>query len=235
MKNMNEVVESIASQIESGRNVYIVYPLVEESEHLDLENVNKGYEFFKSIFNDAVAMLHGRMKAEEKNEILKNFKLGKYRILISTTVIEVGVDVPDATLMVIMNAERFGLSQLHQLRGRVGRNNIQSYCILVTSDNLSQEGLERIKAMIKYTDGFKLSEIDLKMRGPGDFFGVRQSGIPELKFAKIFEDSHILIKARKDAFNIISEDRNLQLPKHKVLKHGLQKKWKKTLEMIRVG
>ena len=137
--------------------------------------------------------------------------------------------------MIIMNAERFGLSQLHQLRGRVGRNDIQSYCVLAASENISNEGKERINAMIQYTDGFKLSETDLKMRGPGDFFGVRQSGMPELKYANLFEDAELLNKARKDAFRIIKNDPLLEHSKNRVIKQGIVKKWKKTLDMIRIG
>ncbi len=235
INDTEKIVRLISEQIKSDRNVYVVYPLVEESEFLDAENVTKGFEYFRQIFGDKVAMLHGKMKAEEKNNILEDFKKKKYQILISTTVIEVGIDVPDATLMIIMNAERFGLSQLHQLRGRVGRNDIQSYCVLAASENISDEGKERINAMIQYTDGFKLSETDLKMRGPGDFFGVRQSGMPELKYANLFEDAELLNKARKDAFRIIKNDPLLEHSKNRVIKQGIVKKWKKTLDMIRIG
>ncbi len=235
MSEMKKLLNIIKEQINKNRNIYIVYPLIEESEHFNAENAVKGFEYFNNIFGNKTAILHGKMKSEEKNSILNDFLNKKYQILISTTVIEVGIDVPDATLMVIMNAERFGLSQLHQLRGRVGRSNVQSFCVLVVSEELSEEGKERVNAMVKYTDGFKLSEIDLKMRGPGDFFGVRQSGMPELKYANLFEDSHILNNAKRDAFQIIYKDSDLMLPENRIIKQGLTKKWKKTLDMIRVG
>lgn len=196
-------------QIAAGRQVYVVYPLIEESEKLDLKNLNEGYEAITRDFplsDYRISILHGRMKPEDKNLEMERFKNGKTQIMISTTVIEVGVDVPNATLMVIENAERFGLSQLHQLRGRVGRGGEQSYCILMSEYKLSKEGKTRLDAMVESNDGFYLSEVDLKLRGPGDIQGTQQSGILNLHLADLVKDEKIMTAARADAKELLLDD-----------------------------
>ena len=193
--------------------------MVEESEGLDAENVLDYTSKIKSIFpsNIQIEYLHGKMKAAEKNEIMSKFKDGKIDLLVCTTVVEVGVDVPNASIMLIENAERFGLSQLHQLRGRVGRGSQQSHCILLT-DNTGEECIRRMKIMSKTSDGFKISEEDLKMRGPGDFFGQRQHGLPPLKIADIASDMEMMNLTKSIAEDIISKDPQLESREYRGLK-----------------
>ncbi len=193
----------IDEQLKNNHQVYVVTPLILESETLDLSNAQKVYRELSDKFSDYyVGMLHSKISQEDKEHVMDLFKKNEINILVSTTVIEVGVDVANATLMVVLNSDRFGLSQLHQLRGRIGRSNIKSYCLLVYNDSSESKG--RLEILEKTDDGFKLSEEDLKIRGPGDFFGLRQSG--ELKFnkASIVEDAHILEIARDDALEILS-------------------------------
>ena len=220
-----QVYDFIKKEISKGRQVYIVCPLVEESEKSYLRDATNTYEKLKnSVFNNhRLALLHGRMTNQEKDEIMHDFKDGKIDMLISTTVIEVGIDVPNATIMMIEHAERFGLSQLHQLRGRVGRGAIKSYCILVAYEPISEEALLRLNTMKETNDGFKISEIDLEIRGPGEFFGTEQSGIPKFRIANIVRDRQVLETARKIAFDVISEDYDLILGKNILL----QEKYKK--------
>ncbi|MGC8768311.1 ATP-dependent DNA helicase RecG [Calditerrivibrio sp.] len=235
-KDIGKVFELVNDQIEKGFSAYFVYPLIDERDTLDLKAATQAYEQVAEFFgSDNVGILHGRMKTEEKNYLMNRFKNREIKILVSTTVIEVGVDVSHATVMVIENAERFGLSQLHQLRGRVGRGGDQSFCYLVYSDKISEDGLKRIKAMVNYNDGFKLSEIDLEMRGPGDFFGTRQSGLPDLKFSNIMKDTDILLSAREDAFEILREDPYLNKPENRILKEMLKFKWKDAYELVNIG
>lgn len=208
----------IKKQIAAGNQAYIVCPLVEEGESTDMISAEKYAEElangdFKGI---NIGLLHGKMKPVQKENVMRAFADGDIKLLVATTVIEVGVDVPAATVMVIENAERFGLSQLHQLRGRVGRGKAQSYCILV-SDNKSDTAMQRLKTMKKYSDGFKIADEDLKLRGPGDFFGNRQHGLPDLKIADMLEDMETLKKCRQCADRILAEDFNLDLPKYKAL------------------
>lgn len=208
----------IKKQIAAGNQAYIVCPLVEEGENTDMISAEKYAEElangdFKGI---NIGLLHGKMKPAQKENVMRAFADGDIKLLVATTVIEVGVDVPAATVMVIENAERFGLSQLHQLRGRVGRGKAQSYCILV-SDNKSDTAMQRLKTMKKYSDGFKIADEDLKLRGPGDFFGNRQHGLPDLKIADMLEDMETLKKCRQCADRILAEDFNLDLPKYKAL------------------
>jgi len=204
---VGEVMASIASEVRKGRSAYIVAPLIEESETLDLKNVQEIYHLFLDHFGEEqVELVHGRMKPAEKNEGMGRFERLEKPVLVSTTVIEVGINVPNATYMVIFNAERFGLSTLHQLRGRVGRSDMQSYCALI-SDPKTENAKQRIDIMTSTTDGFELSEQDLEMRGPGDYFGVRQSGLPEFKVADLAEDYRILEHARLSAIELSGETR----------------------------
>lgn len=209
-------------QISLGRQIYIVFPLIEESEKLDLENLNYGYEKLLEYFplpNYRVSVVHGKMKPIAKQEEMKRFVSGNAHIMVATTVIEVGVNVPNASVMVIENSERFGLSQVHQLRGRVGRGADQSYCILMTGSKVSIEAQKRIETLVSTTDGFKIAEADLEMRGPGDLEGTAQSGMIQLKVADIVEDNAILITARKFAEAILNKDPNLDNPVNLLLKN----------------
>ena len=205
-EQLSLVLKWMGQEIRKGAQVYVVSPLIEESEALDLKNAIALEEELRSYFGDEVriALLHGQMKNQEKDAVMRQFKKGTIDLLVSTTVIEVGVNVPNATIMMVMDADRFGLSQLHQLRGRVGRGNKQSYAILVANPK-TESGKERMQAMIDTTDGFVLAEKDLQMRGSGEFFGTRQSGLPEFQVANIIEDFPILEEARKVASQIVSE------------------------------
>jgi ATP-dependent DNA helicase RecG len=224
-----QVYDFINKEISKGRQAYVVCPLVEETEKSDLLDATSTYEELKDgIFrNHRLALLHGRMSNQEKDETMHRFKNGEIDVLVSTTVIEVGIDVPNATIMMIEHAERFGLSQLHQLRGRVGRGIHKSYCVLVAYKSITDEALLRLNTMKETNDGFKISEVDLEIRGPGEFFGTEQSGIPRFRIANIVRDRKILESARKLAINIISEDYNLELEKHKLIKEKYQKEFLK--------
>ena len=190
-----------------GRQAYVVYPLIDESETLSAKAATiEAEKLQKEIFPDfKVGLLHGKLKNDEKEQVMADFKNKKYDILVSTTVVEVGVDVPNATVMVIENAERFGLSQLHQLRGRVGRSSLQSYCVLVSSSR-SQETRERLNIMTQTNDGFVIAEKDLQLRGPGEFLGTRQSGLPDLIISDIVRDAKILELARNEAIDFLHEN-----------------------------
>ena len=211
----------VEEELRKGRQAYVVYPLVDENESLDLAAVKEGYHVINDRFkNFNVSIVHGKLKPEEKDREMLRFKRGETQVLVGTTVIEVGVDVPNASVMVIENAERFGLSQLHQLRGRVGRGAAQSYCILMTKDDLGNTAEERLQAMARSTSGFEISEIDLKIRGPGDFLGTRQSGLPEFRLANIIEDHEILRTARNAAFDTVRADPELA-PQTTPIRHYL--------------
>ena len=221
-----KVFEFMRRQIAQGRQVYIVYPLIEESEKLDLKDLMDGYESVVREFplpDYQISIVHGRMDADAKDYEMGRFKRGETQIMVSTTVIEVGVDVPNASVMIIENAERFGLSQLHQLRGRVGRGADQSYCILMTSNKLSANGKERIKTMVDTTDGFRIAEADLKLRGPGDMQGLRQSGILQLKLADIVNDEPIVRAARETVEQLLEDDPELNKIENACLKLHMQK------------
>jgi ATP-dependent DNA helicase RecG len=208
----DKVYNFLRQQIASGRQVYIVYPLIEESEMLDLKNLVDGFDHLKQVFKSPqynLCMVHGRMKADEKDSEMMKFKNGETQILVATTVIEVGVDVPNASVMVIENSERFGLSQLHQLRGRVGRGADQSHCVLMTGFNLTSDGRIRIDTMVRTTDGFEISDVDLKLRGPGDLEGTKQSGILDLKLADIVRDEQMLRASRNIAQKLLDDDPHL--------------------------
>ena len=232
-KNMEERVNAfIRKQINEGRQAYIVCPLVEENEEMDLKSVIELAEKYKKeTFSEyKVEYLHGKMKAKEKDEIMQRFKDGEIKILIATTVIEVGVNVPNASIMVVENAERFGLAQLHQLRGRVGRGEYQSYCILKYEGN-GETVRQRMKVMCDTNDGFIISEKDLELRGSGDFFGTEQHGLPEFKIANLFEDIGILKKAQKIAINIMEDDPLLEKEKNKKLNELVKDKFGSRIEM----
>ena len=209
----------IRKQLQEGRQAYVVYPLISESEKLDLKNLEDGYKQLCNIFCDyRLSKLHGKMKPKEKDEEMRRFASGETQLLVSTTVIEVGVDVPNASVMVIENAERFGLSQLHQLRGRVGRGASQSYCILVTGNKLSEETRKRMEIMTTSNDGFEIAEADLKLRGPGDMEGTQQSGIAfDLKIANLARDEQLLQYVREVAREVVNADPERNLPQYKVL------------------
>jgi ATP-dependent DNA helicase RecG len=214
------------NEIAKGRQIYVVYPLIEESPTLELKDLMDGYESIVREFplpQYQVSIVHGQMDSEAKDYEMQRFKSGQTQIMVSTTVIEVGVDVPNATVMVIENAERFGLSQLHQLRGRVGRGGEQSYCILMTGNKLSNNGRERIKTMVATTDGFRIAEADLKLRGPGDLQGLQQSGILQLKLADIVNDEPIVRAARESVQEILENDPELKAIDHGCLQLYLQK------------
>ena len=235
-KNINKAYEIVNDELNQKRKAYFIYPLIDESDKLELKAATQSYEEVKKYFhNKNVGLLHGKMKADEKRQLLNDFKNGNMDILVSTTVVEVGVDVPEATVILIENAERFGLSQLHQLRGRVGRNSLQSYCLLITSDNISSYSKERIQAMLDYTDGFKLAEADLKLRGQGDFFGTKQSGVPNLYFADIIKDIKIIKNVKYDVENIILEDEDLILEKNVIIKEKLISMYKDSTSYFGIG
>jgi ATP-dependent DNA helicase RecG len=213
------IYQFIDEELGKGGQAYVVYPLVEESEKVDLKDATAGYEKLKSQFSDFnVGLLHGRMKSDEKDAVMRAFIDNEIQILVSTTVIEVGVDVPNASIMMVEHAERFGLSQLHQLRGRIGRGGRQSYCILVYGQKVSKEARYRLRKMAETTDGFKIAEADLKLRGPGDFLGTKQSGLPEFKVADIIEDQRLLEQAKTEAWKLMNEDPELNQSSHKELR-----------------
>ena len=212
----------LKSQIESGRQVYIVYPLIEESKKLDLKHLMDGYESMARAFPEyAISILHGQMKSEAKDFEMGRFAKGETKIMVATTVIEVGVDVPNASVMIIESAERFGLSQLHQLRGRVGRGAEQSYCILLTSFKLSAEAKLRMETMVRTNNGFEIADTDLQLRGPGDLMGTQQSGLLDLMIADLGKDGKILVQARAAAVQLLEHDAELNKPEHLPIKNQL--------------
>jgi ATP-dependent DNA helicase RecG len=212
-------------QIAAGRQVYVVYPLIHESEKLDLKDLMDGYESISRAFplpDYPISIVHGKLKQEAKDYEMNRFIKGETKIMVATTVIEVGVDIPNASVMVIENAERFGLSQLHQLRGRVGRGADQSYCILMSGNKLSEEAKVRLKTMVDTTDGFMIAETDLKLRGPGDMAGTQQSGIVDLKIANLLRDEKILKYARNLAQEILDSDPLLRSKENAILARTLK-------------
>jgi ATP-dependent DNA helicase RecG len=226
-----QVMNFIRSEIEKGRQAYIIYPLIEESAKLDFENLMKGYEEVKAYFPEPkyyISMVHGKQKPAQKQTNMDRFVKGDTQIMVSTTVIEVGVNVPNASVMVIESAEKFGLPQLHQLRGRVGRGNEKSYCILSTKVKLSADAKQRLRIMCETNDGFKIAEKDLDLRGPGDIEGTRQSGLLNFKLANIVEDRKILEAARLASEKIIGDDPALISPENQCLKEFLESEKGKT-------
>ena len=219
-----QVYDFIHKKIAEGRQIYIVYPLIQENEKIDLRDLEQGYKILTDIFTECkLVMVHGKMKQSEKDEAMRMFVSGEAKIMVATTVIEVGVNVPNASVMVIENAERFGLSQLHQLRGRVGRGADQSYCLLMSKYELTENTRKRLQIMCETNDGFKIAEADMSLRGPGDIDGLQQSGLPfDLKIANLAGDVNILSTARNVAKAILAEDEELTSPKNTLLKKKLQ-------------
>ncbi len=227
----------VEQEVRKGRQAFVVYPLIEESEKLDLKNATQMAEHLqKEVFSDfRIGLLHGRMGSDEKEAIMTDFKNGGIQILVATTVIEVGIDIPNASVMVVEHAERFGLSQLHQLRGRIGRGRYPSKCILLAQYRSSEEAKIRLRAMEKTADGFKIAEEDLALRGPGEFFGIRQSGLPDFRVAQLIRDTPILVEARKEAFRLVQEDPNLVHPSHAGVRNTLIRRWKGRMELAAIG
>jgi ATP-dependent DNA helicase RecG len=224
--NRIQVFGFLKDELAKGRQVYIVYPLIEESETLDYKDLMDGYESICRAFPQPeyqVAIVHGKMKPEDKDYEMKRFVDHKCQIMVATTVIEVGVNVPNASLMIIESAERFGLSQLHQLRGRVGRGADQSFCILMTGKKLSNEARTRMSTMVETNDGFRISEVDLKLRGPGDIMGTQQSGVLEMSIADLVKDSGLLEAARDEALYIYNHDPKIEHPQLERVKTHLKK------------
>lgn len=226
----------LRQQLQAGRQVYIVYPLIDESEKVDLKHLTDGYEAVQRDFPEfKVGIVHGRMKGEDKDFEMMRFKEGKSHILVATTVIEVGVDVPNASVMVIENADRFGLAQLHQLRGRVGRGAEQSYCILMTTYQLSRDARTRLETMVRTNNGFEIAEVDLKLRGPGDIQGTQQSGMPQFRISDITKDGPILQQAREVALRITETDPDLRHPDHTTVAATLDRLIAQNADWARVG
>jgi ATP-dependent DNA helicase RecG len=227
----------LREQVAAGRQIYVVYPLIEESEAIDLKAAtDMAARLQKEVFPDLrVGLLHGRLPFEDKESIMRRFKAGEIHVLVSTTVIEVGIDVPNASVMLIEHAERFGLSQLHQLRGRVGRGPWKSYCILLAAGKLGEEAERRVQAMTETNDGFRIAEVDLQLRGPGEFFGTRQSGLPEFRVADLLRDGALLEEARRDALAIVAADPELRASEHRGLRGALLARWRGKLALASVG
>jgi ATP-dependent DNA helicase RecG len=223
----NSVMNFLRTEIDKGRQAYIIFPLIEESDKLDYENLMKGYENVKAYFPEPkywISMVHGRQPAQQKEINMQRFVKGDTQIMVSTTVIEVGVDVPNATVMVIESAEKFGLSQLHQLRGRVGRGSEKSYCILLTNVQLGNEARERIRTMVSTNNGFEIAEKDLELRGPGDIEGTRQSGMLNFKLASIVKDRSLLDTAKTMSEMLLENDPDLVSAENLRLKQFLQQR-----------
>ena len=232
------IFDFMRTEIAQGRQVYVVYPLIEESEKMDFKDLNDGYESIVREFPQPhyqIGVLNGRMKAADKEYEMQKFKQGKTQIMVSTTVIEVGVDVPNASVMVIESAERFGLSQLHQLRGRVGRGAEQSFCVLMTGYKLGQEARTRMETMVRTNDGFEIAEVDMKLRGPGDIQGTQQSGQPLFKISNLSKDGQILQAARSAAIDLLSDDHKLEKRENALTKHHLVQDMKNRPNWARVS
>jgi ATP-dependent DNA helicase RecG len=236
----------LRDELRSGRQAYVVYPLVEESEKTDLQAAMQGAAQLQAdeLAEFRVGLVHGRMKSEEKERVMASYKKGEIHVLVATTVVEVGVDVPNATVMMIEHAERFGLAQLHQLRGRVGRSGHQSYCLLMASGGvlfrskkpkeageLPSMARERLDALVRSTDGFVIAEEDLRIRGPGEFFGLRQWGMPEFRVANLVRDAELLRQARQEAFALLKQDPQLKAPVHRALRETMLRRWETKLDL----
>lgn len=229
--------ELMRQVLRQGRQVYVVYPLIEESEKTDLRAATAMAEQLQRevLPEFRVGLLHGRLKSDQKEHIMRAFSTGDLEVLVSTTVIEVGVDVPNATLILVEHAERFGLAQLHQLRGRVGRSHHQAYCLLMADFPMSEEAKQRLQTLTEHDDGFMIAERDLEIRGPGEFLGTRQSGLPELRVAHLIRDQRVLAEARREAFALVAEDPHLSRPEHEGLRQALMNRWQQKFELMHVG
>jgi ATP-dependent DNA helicase RecG len=230
-KDRLKVFHFMRQQIQEGRQIYVVYPLIHESETLDLKDLMDGYESIVREFpapQYAVSIVHGQMKTPDKDYEMERFRKGETQIMVATTVIEVGVDIPNASVMVIENAERFGLSQLHQLRGRVGRGADQSYCLLMSSDKQTSEAKVRLQTMVESNDGFHIADVDMRLRGPGDVMGTRQSGDLNLRISDLVRDEKILKRARQEAIQILESDPLLEKPVHLRLQIALKEREQKS-------
>ena len=229
--------ELMRQVLRQGRQVYVVYPLIEESEKTDLRAATAMAEQLQRevLPEFRVGLLHGRLKSDQKEHIMRAFSTGDIEVLVSTTVIEVGVDVSNATLMLVEHAERFGLAQLHQLRGRVGRSHHQAYCLLMADFPMSEEAKQRLQTLTEHDDGFMIAERDLEIRGPGEFLGTRQSGLPELRVAHLIRDQRVLAEARREAFALVAEDPHLSRPEHEGLRQALMNRWQQKFELMHVG
>jgi len=236
-KGREEVYEAVRTAVKAGRQVYIVYPLVNPSDKLEAKDATTmAEELRKNVFPDyCVKLIHGQMSSLERESVMREFTSGRVDVLVSTTVIEVGIDVANATVMVIEHPERFGLSQLHQLRGRVGRGSEQSSCLLLRPAGITALARERLKTFEEIHDGFLLAEEDLRMRGPGDFFGVEQSGFPTFDVAVFPRDLDLLEAARREAFTLLDPDPTLADPAHAPLRWLIDEVWKERLSLVRVG
>jgi ATP-dependent DNA helicase RecG len=236
MAQRSRAYEAVRREIAAGRQAYVVYPLIEESEKSDLRDATNAARELEAAFPDgAVALIHGRMPASEREGVMRAFKDGAHRILVATTVIEVGIDVPNATVIVVEHAERFGLSQLHQLRGRVGRGSARSYCFLVADYAQSREARERLQVMTETQDGLRIAEADLAIRGPGTLLGTRQSGLPDFRVANLMRDAAVLVAARAAAEEVLRADPDLSAPESAVIARVLEARWAGRLGLARVG
>jgi len=233
-----KVWEFVRKQVAAGHQAYVVYPVIAENEESELKAAIKMYrELSAVVFPDLkVGLLHGRLDAELKDQVMRMFQKGELQILVATTVIEVGVDVPNATVMVIEHAERFGLAQLHQLRGRIGRGAAKSYCILMTGGKVSEEGQRRLDAMVKTNDGFQIAELDLELRGPGEFFGTRQAGMPSFRVANIIRDAQLLEAAKREAAAVLAGP-NAEISAEEISRALVHMRtlWQHTYGLVEVG
>jgi len=233
-----KVWDFVRKQVAAGHQAYIVYPVIAENEESELKAAIKMYRDLSSnVFADLkVGLLHGRLDADLKDQVMRMFQRGELHILVATTVIEVGVDVPNATVMVIEHAERFGLAQLHQLRGRIGRGAAKSYCVLMTGGKVTEEGQRRLQAMVDTNDGFKIAELDLKLRGPGEFFGTRQAGMPDFRVANIIRDAQLLEAAKREAAAVLATPNSEISPEEtsRALVE-MRARWQHTYGLVEVG
>jgi ATP-dependent DNA helicase RecG len=233
-----EVWDFVRKQVKAGHQAYVVYPVIEENEENELKAAIKMHrELRQKLFPDLhVGLLHGRMASDEKESVMRDFQSGQIEILVATTVIEVGVDVPNATVMVIEHAERFGLAQLHQLRGRIGRGAAKSYCVLMTGGKISEDGERRLDAMVRTCDGFAIAELDLELRGPGEFFGTRQAGMPSFRVANIIRDRDLLEAAKREAAGVLAGP-NAEISKEEIASalRYMRTRWQKSYGLVEVG
>jgi ATP-dependent DNA helicase RecG len=231
------IYEFVRSELRAGRQAYVVCPLVEETEASDLKAATEMAERLQAgAFRDfRVGLIHGRLAFEAKDAVMRAFKAGDVDVLVATTVVEVGIDVPNASVMLIEHAERFGLAQLHQLRGRVGRGAARSFCVLIANEPLSDDARQRLDAMAETQDGFRLAEADLEIRGPGEFFGTRQSGLPEFRTAGLVTHARLLEQARDEAAQLVARDPGLASPEHRALREALLARWRERLELASIG